>query len=553
MNCPSAEQVAAYVDGRLDAGEAARYLEHCAECEDCRRTLALLAQPREPQKVPAEVEARAVASLRRALGSERDRGLKAPRRLHLPRRTPSASPLGIAIAAGVLVALAGLLLVGRRPAMPGSAVHEVAQKPSEAPLEAPPEDRLPIVRPGPVPVPPTKPAPEEPPNPPIAPRPEPKPEPPPSPVVEDPPRPEERKAEDPPRVASHTVVARSLSDLQITDITGSLSVRRKGAKAKEHLAGVARLGDGDLVTADKTASFRVEGRHPVVLAESASVSMAYVAQEQAPWLRLHSGEALVDSTGSSRWVVTDGIVAVAVKPARARFTATRGDARLVLGSLSEPLYVQTDGGDVRTLHPGEELEVGRSSEDLRRTDPAVAARKNAMFESARPKTRTIFYTSCDPTDAKREHFFVQEGTWFKNEALLSQYRGERERAAASSIAPNPRFAWRGSLLLRFRVMSNCRSVETQMRVEDRKYTLWKAVPLDRKSREQWTVVEIPLDIPPAPQQPHWQFRRDDGGNMLTITTEDKFDSIRFVVHQSEMYSEQRPWVLVDDIQVVDRE
>jgi hypothetical protein len=552
MNCPSSEQAAAYAEGRLDAADSARYLEHCSECDECRRVLALLGQHREPQEVPAEVEARAIASLRRTLGNERDRTPKSPRRLSVSRQPQSASPLGIAVAAGVLVALASLILLGRRTPVQTAAVREMIQKTMEAPPEEPREAAPTIIRPEPVPVPTPKMASEEAPVRREVLRPEPKPEPPPGPVIEDLPRPEERKAEEPPRVPSHTVVARSLSDLQITDITGSLSVRRKGAKAKEHLAGVARLGEGDLVTAEKTASFWVEGRHPVVLTESSSISMAYVPQEQAPWLRLHSGEALVDSTGSARWVVTDGIVAVAVKPARARFAAVRGDAHLALGSLSEPLYVQPDGGDVRTLHPGQELQVGRSSEELRTIDPSVAARTNAMFEAARPRTRTIFYTSCDPTDAKREHFFVQEGTWFKNEALLSQYR-DRERSAAASIAPNPRFAWRNSLTLRFRVMSNCRSVEAQMRVEDRKYTLWKVVPLDRKSREQWSVVEIPLDIPAAPQQPHWQFRRDDGGNMLTITTEDKFDSIRFVVHQSEMYSDQRPWVLVDDIQMIDRD
>src|SRR5207248_1015122 len=234
---------------------------------------------------------------------------------------------------------------------------------------------------------------------------------------------------EPPRAPSHTVVARALSEVQITDITGSLSVHRKGAKTKERLTGVARLGEGDLVTSEKSASFQVEGRHPVVLTENTTISMAYVAQEQAPWLRLHSGEALVDSTGSARWVVTDGMVAVAVKPARARFTAARGDARLTLSSLSEPLYVQPDGGQVHAIHPGEELQVGKSSAEVRVLDPALTAKKVAAFDAARPKTRTIFYTSCDPADAKREHFFVQEGSWYKNEALQSHDRGDRERMA----------------------------------------------------------------------------------------------------------------------------
>ena len=38
----------------------------------------------------------------------------------------------------------------------------------------------------------------------------------------------------------------------------------------------------------------------MVLSENSSISMAYVAQEQAPWLKLLCGEAMVDSTGSVR-------------------------------------------------------------------------------------------------------------------------------------------------------------------------------------------------------------------------------------------------------------
>jgi anti-sigma factor RsiW len=47
MNCPGSEQAAAYADGRLDAAEAARYLEHCADCDDCRRMGEVLTYLRE--------------------------------------------------------------------------------------------------------------------------------------------------------------------------------------------------------------------------------------------------------------------------------------------------------------------------------------------------------------------------------------------------------------------------------------------------------------------------------------------------------------------------
>jgi hypothetical protein len=369
-------------------------------------------------------------------------------------------------------------------------------------------------------------------------------------IVRGEPKPDEVKPEEPVKSAGQTVVARTLGEIQITDISGVLSIQRKGAKSKERHTGVARLNDGDVLSAEKPASFRIQGLHPMVLSENTSLSIAYVAQDQAPWVRLHSGEALVDSTGPARWVVTDGQITMAVKPARARFTAARGDARLSLSSLSEPLYVQPDGGQVHAIHPGHELQVGRAGAEVKPLDPGVVAKKNAAFDAARPRQRTIFYTSCDPLDAKREHFFVKEGGWYRSEGLLSKEQGDR--SASSAITPNPRFAWRGSLVLRFRVLTNCRSLETQMRVDERKYMLWKVVVLDKKIREQWTTVEIPLEIPPAPQM-NWMFRRDDGGTMLTVTTEDKFDWIRFITRPSDVYGDSKPYVLIDDIQVVEKD
>ena len=360
------------------------------------------------------------------------------------------------------------------------------------------------------------------------------------------PKPDDIRPEEPAaRPPAHTVVARALTELQITDITGTLMVHRKGAKSKEKLSGVTHLADGDVLSAEKSASFRVEGRHPVVLGENSSVSMAYVAQEQAPWLRLHSGEAMVDSTGSARWVVTDGVVAVAVKPARARFTAARGDARLSLASLSEPLYVQPDGGAVHAIRLGEELQVGRANAEVKPVDPALVARKLAAFDAARPKVRTLFYTSCDPADAKREHFFVQEGAWWKNEGLYSRERADR--TAVASIGPNPRFSWGEKLTLRVRYSTNCKAIEIQQRVDERKYTLFKTLPVDKKNAGLWQTVEIPF-TPAA-----WQFRRDDGVNQLMVTTEDRVDAIRFVAKPSDVFGDAKPYVLIDDIQVTERE
>jgi hypothetical protein len=243
--------------------------------------------------------------------------------------------------------------------------------------------------------------------------------------------------------------------------------------------------------------------------------------------------------------VTDGVVAVAVKPARARFTAARGETRLSLASLSEPLYVQPDGGAVHAIRAGEELQVGKANAEVKPVDPALLAKKLAAFDAARPKFRTLFYTSCDPADAKREHFFVQEGAWWKNEGLYSRERGDR--TAVASIGPNPRFSWGEKLTIRVRYSTNCKAVEIQQRVDERKYTLFKILPVDKKNAGLWQTAEIPF-TPAA-----WQFRRDDGVNQLMVTTEDKVDALRFVAKPNDVYGDAKPYVLIDDIQVTERE
>src|SRR6185369_4839352 len=111
MNCPGSEQAAAYADGRLDAAEAARYLEHCADCDDCRRSLAILSLPRAASPVPPGVEARAISALRRSI--ERDRTPKAFRRVALSR--PQSSPAGLIVAAALLVGFVGAVLIAKPP------------------------------------------------------------------------------------------------------------------------------------------------------------------------------------------------------------------------------------------------------------------------------------------------------------------------------------------------------------------------------------------------------------------------------------------------------
>jgi hypothetical protein len=290
----------------------------------------------------------------------------------------------------------------------------------------------------------------------------------------------------------------------------------------------------------------VGGVHPVVLGENTSVSMAWVEQDQAPYLHVRTGEVTVDSTGPTRWVVSDGVVALVIKQAQARFAAAPGKG-LRVSALSEPLFVEPDGGTVYAVRPGEELEVARASVERRSLEPGKADRSLAAFNAARPRHRTVFFTSCDPADAKREHYFLQEGSFLKNEALLSKERPDRSVGVA--LAPNPRFAWREGLLLRFRLRTNAQSVNVSLRCEGRRYTLLKDVALDRKQVNAWVPFEVALPIAEGAMG----FRRDDNLNQLTFTPDDKYDQLRFEAKSKDVFGDQRGYLLVDDIQVVLRD
>ncbi len=545
MNCPGSERAAACAEGRLDPAEESAFLEHCAECEDCRRELAMLMLSRGEvlsSPPPAGISPRVRRAVLRAV--ERERG---PRPSTAARRARPRPRYGVAAAAAILIALAGAAIFAQlRTARPGPARPVAADRPEIRP--APPDLPPPPAEAAPEPLPPAPP--EERPRPagpaevrePVpqgepAPRPEVRPEPPPRPE----PGPGETRPEGPPPAPAMAI--RALSPVLVTDVSGALSGRRRGAKEK--LAGAARLGEGDVLSAEKPSGFRIEGDHPVVLGEGAVASVAYAAQEQAPYLRLHSGEAVVDSTGPTRWIVSDGRVSVAVHKAVARFAVFPAEEKLVVMAVSEPLHVHPDGGRAWRVAAGQELAVGRSGAEVRASDPADVRRKQAFFDAGRPRQRTVFYASCDPADARRGHVFVQEGGYFRGEALLS--REGAGRTCSAAISPNPRFCWREGLVLRFRFMTNATALQAALRVEEGKYTLFKTIAVERRNVNQWQAATVPLALAGL------NFRRDDGAASLTVGPRDMIDSLRFSLQQKDVYGDQKAYVVVDDVEVFEKE
>ncbi|HYE98760.1 MAG TPA: hypothetical protein VEJ18_07605 [Planctomycetota bacterium] len=527
MNCPSSDVLAAWAEGRLDDREGALLVEHAAECEGCRRELALLELSRvkeEPPPLPPRLRARLLRIPRRS-------GRSRP-----PRRADVR--LGLALAAGAAAVALAIVLAprGSAPPPPARAVAKKAPAPVPDPV---------VVEPPPAPpVAPDRPAPvvrfEEPPAPPPAPPP---PSPPPA-LTKEPGSPAKPPQKDPPPAPppappSHTVAARTLSDLAVMDASPGLSLRRRSG-AKEKLSDVVRLSEGDVLTAERAGGFHLDGLHPIVLGDQASVSVGFAAADQAPWLHVRAGEVVVDSAELTRWIVTDGRVSVVVKPVRGRFVASAA-AGLCLSAASEPLHVQPDGGALESLRPGEEIEVAPASLEKRRTDAASAERRRAAAEAGRPRQRTVFFTSCDPVDAKREHFFVTEGVFVRGEMLMSRERPDR--TAAVVVVPNPRFTCHEGLVVRFRFRTNARLLQVCLPMEEKRISLVADVAVDRRQLNQWVQAELPFSA---------FHGRDEGGGQRVISTADKFDAVRLLVRPQDVFGDQRPAVVIDDLQVVVR-
>lgn len=535
MTCPESEVLAAHAEGRLDPAEAAALLEHAADCDGCRRELALLETGRIPDgpetALPARVRSRVLA------GPASSRGARPARTIY--RARPSYAGLVAAAAVAIAIVAAASLLPGPEAPKP-PVVAPVAVAPVAAPE---PEPRVELPRPAVAP--------------PIVAVPEPEPAvaPPPAEVPREPavappapaapaPAPGETKVEAPP-APTHVVAARPLVELQATDFAGPVLIRRKGASSKEKPGSVARLGEGDVLLAEKAAGFHVDGVHPVVLGEKSEVSIAYAPDDRAPWLHVRAGELIVDSVRPTRWVLTDGRVAVTLRQARARFAVAPGRG-LLIGALSEPVYVQPDGGAVHAVRPGEELEVGKAGAELR---PAEGGeRRRLAFDAARPRQRTFFFAGFDAVDAKREHYFLEEGAVFKNEALLA--KEHPDRTASAALAPNPRLSWREGLILRFRFRTNATSLQVSFPVADKRFALTSTVAVDRKSVGQWMTAEVPFNSLYWRDEATGFGMRDVGPGMRFVNLGDKFESMRFSARQQDVFGDQKLFLLLDDVQIV---
>src|SRR6187549_3061776 len=134
MNCPESEVLAAYADGGLESEESARLLEHAADCEGCRREMALLelARAGAGTGLPARQRARALKAALRP---------RAPRYFARPEGRRSAFAFA---AAAVALLAAGLVTLAWRktstpvPSPKAPLVRAAPPAPAPEPLPAAP-------------------------------------------------------------------------------------------------------------------------------------------------------------------------------------------------------------------------------------------------------------------------------------------------------------------------------------------------------------------------------------------------------------------------------
>lgn len=547
MNCPDPERAAAAAEGRLDPAEDSLYLEHCADCEACRHELALLSGLREraPSASPEELRRTIRRTVLRAVARQRRR-----------RQPPGGIPLPalwIPAAAVLLVALGGMIWAGAR-----SQARPALSAPPLAGAPAPPAGPFPGV-PGPAevtsPVPPVPPAPEEKPAPATppeipfpggaAPPSAPDPSYPPAPPPAVPPPAPETVPVPPPGPAAVPTRSRTFGSILVTDAGPGIRWRRGGGPSRTPAAGPFRVNAEDLLWAESAAGLRLEGGPGLVLGTGTRIVLACASPEQAPYLRLQAGEVVVEPQEPSSWILSDGRVEILLQRAAGRFVVYPVGDRLAAAALGEPLYALAGGNGPQRVGVRQVLVAGRGGAEVRPADPADLQRIQALFEAERPRRRTLFYTSCDPADVRRGHVFLLEGTYLRQEAVLS-LEGPG-RSASVAIVPNPRFPWKGNLVLGFRFATNATAFQVGLRVEERKYTLWRGIPVERRHVNQWRGATVPLSLSSL------GFTRDDGQTSLVVGPRDLIDAVRFTVQGKDVYGDQRAYIAVDDVEVYERE
>ncbi|MBI4566505.1 MAG: hypothetical protein HY716_17640 [Planctomycetes bacterium] len=540
--CPTPLAIAAYLDEGLPEAEAASLLDHVSECDMCRRELALtsVAAAREATE-DHELHERLRALVLRAV--ERQRLSRRMRTARIRVRRVSRVPLALTAAAAVLASMVSAVIylrAGEDP-QPRLAVRN----------EKPPASQTDSYRA--IPKPPSKPAPPAPQDDPVEPEGDPEPQDDPAQIAKQPPQadapaPQAMPAppttpEPPPSppvrpTQTQPLVRHEYESVTLGDVTGDIAVRRPGTSGKEKLAAGTTVGEGDVLSAEKMASFYLQGAYAIAMVPHSEIVLAAVQGERMPALIVRRGEALVDSASfaGSRWLVGGGGVQLTLDSTRSQFAVESKDRNLALTALSGPVSGCDDGGRPFHLAAGERL-TAQAGQWERQRDEAAAQQKAALLNQARPKERSLLQVPFDGSSMRSVKLvagdILRERTprgW--NEHLRST--GEKEIVTASILFMQEIPSQQG-LRIRFRLCTNLTAVRVGLAIED-KAALHKDVKIDRRRQlNTWITVELGLE----------EFQSD----RPYVLIQDRL--LRFAVsgRRVDEFGDMGGYILLDDVQI----
>lgn len=480
--CPESEILAAWIEGSLGPTGRAAVRGHLADCDGCRRAVALAGTLGPAPAGGAGPGGATLLAERAAREARRGRFRRAG-----------------ALAAAAAAALAAVALaVGRSPEQvspsvprPESPPFAAAEDPAAPPAVPPP--RL-VIRPSQVP----PPAAEEPPAParPEASRPVqagreelqavPAPAPPPAapPGRTAGPTPPPADANPGPTIA---VLREAHGAVLLADVTGNLRIARGESEPSVPQAYARADGRDTLAALSAGAGFSVDGRATLALGPGARASVFRFEADRSYGLHLAEGAALVDTEGATmRWKVSRG---------RAELTFVALNGRIALeGRGAEDLAVTLLEGRGELKEAGAGPRIGSGREWF--CDPAgrwaerpADPRKWKALAALLPGQLTLFEATFEEAGKVRPFPYTILSGRAEREGercyLAAAPGGEAGPARTAVIRPEPAIPYVTGLRLRIR----CRADASEVIIRLGEFRA--AVPLPR--RGAWVDVEAALD------------------------------------------------------------
>lgn len=529
QSCPDPEIVAAGAEGRLDSADLEQLLGHAADCDSCRRELAILQVLPEPAAVPDALQART----RRALLSAVDRE-RISRRIHSVRSAQRSFAWAAGVAAIAVLAISAYVL--SRMAATGDP-RPLAVQPSRPPstplpspkadvaLDSPPKPRIEV---SPAPSPETPAIVEAPVPTPDLETPLPEPAPSPEPTIAAAP---EATPSPSPEASPIDTVARAYDPVLVSDFTGEVSIRRAGRREIEKVSSFADVADGDVILTEKLTAFFMISDFPVALMPKTAVKVARERSSGALSLTLEAGEALVDSAAAtgSTWLLSTGSVTVTVDRTRGKFAASIDGKSLALIALTEALSGHDDLGRSFSVASGERLTA--TAAGFATKPDGSAAKKREMLVASRPPDRTRFAFSPKAASLLEGKIETDGDNSFIRSA---------ERKGMHSVKLEPKDArCHPGLVVRFRMFTNLKEVRVGLVVRD-EIPLFTDVKIRKDQRRGWILVEAALT----------DFKTT--GDEVNLTTQDRILLFSVTGRQMDVFGDDRGTILVDDLQFVER-